>query len=100
MANSKSQMPESPEACPNCGAEVPHGAKACPECGSDASTGWSEEARYDNLDLPDDKFDYDDFVKQEFGSGGKPAPPHGIRWFWWLVAVGLIACFLGWFARR
>ena len=43
-----------PEVCPNCGAEVPSGAKACPECGSDEQTGWSAEAHYDNLNLPDE----------------------------------------------
>lgn len=76
-----------PEICPDCGAELSPKAKACPECGADAETGWSEQARYDHLDLPDEKFDYDDFVKQEFG-GEKPTPP-GIRWFWWLVAIAL-----------
>jgi hypothetical protein len=35
--------------CPNCGAEVPQGALACPACGSDHETGWSEEARYQDL---------------------------------------------------
>ena len=75
----------SPEICPNCGAEVPRNAKACPECGSDETTGWSEKAHADNLGLPEEKFDYDKFVKEEFGTGR--AKPHGIGWFWWLVAV-------------
>jgi hypothetical protein len=82
-------MPKTPDICPNCGAEVPPQAKACPECGSDEQTGWSEQARYDGLDLPDDKFDYDDFVKREFGSG-KPTP-RGIHWLWWLVGIALAA---------
>ena len=77
-----------PDVCPNCGAEVPQGAKVCPECGSDEETGWSEEARYDNLNLPDEKFDHDDFVKREFG--GKQAVPRGIHWFWWMVAILVI----------
>jgi len=80
-------MPEVPELCPHCGAEVPPGAKACPECGSDEQTGWSEQARYDGLDLPDDKFDYNEFVKREFGDE-KPIPA-GIHWFWWLLAIAL-----------
>ena len=75
----------SPEICPNCGAEIPRNAKACPECGSDEKTGWSEQARYDELDLPDEHFDYNDFVKREF-AGAKPLP-RGIHWFWWLVAI-------------
>ena len=74
-----------PEICPNCGAEVPPRAKACPECGSDEQTGWSEEAHADGLGLPDEEFDYDDFVKREFGREGPV--PRGIHWFWWVVAV-------------
>jgi uncharacterized membrane protein YvbJ len=85
-----------PEVCPNCGAEVPLGAKACPECGSDEQTGWSEEARYDDLNLPDENFDYDDFVKHEFGK--ERTLPRGIHWFRWLVAIlvtaGLICLWL------
>ena len=79
----------SPEVCPNCGAEVPSGATACPECGSDERTGWSEAARYDDLGLPDELFDYDDFLKREFG--GKNTVPRGMARFWWVVAVLLVA---------
>jgi hypothetical protein len=85
-----------PEICPNCGAEVPPRAKACPECGADEQTGWSEAARVDGLDLPDENFDYNDFVKREFG--GPSAVPRGIHWFWWamalVVAVVLVALWL------
>ncbi len=81
-------MARSPETCPNCGAEVPPRAKACPECGSDEQTGWSEQARTDSLDLPDENFDYDEFTKREFG-GEKPVP-RGIHWFWWLIALLLL----------
>ena len=86
-----------PENCPNCGAEVPRGAKACPGCGSDERTGWSDEAGQDGLDLPDDEFDYGEFVKREFGGSGKPAPPRGVSWFWWLVAMAVLAAFLSLF---
>ena len=44
-----------PETCPNCGADVPPKARACPECGADEQTGWSEAARTDGLDLPDEE---------------------------------------------
>lgn len=85
-----------PETCPNCGAEVPPNAKACPECGSDEQTGWSEQARYDGLDLPDEHFDYNDFVKREFG-GGRPLP-RGIHWVWWVLAIFVVvALILIWF---
>ena len=81
-----------PEICPNCGAEVPPNARACPECGSDEKTGWSEEARSDGLDLPEEEFDYDEFVKQEFA--GKSPVPHGIHWFWWVIALLIVGLFL------
>jgi zinc ribbon protein len=80
-----------PEICPNCGAEVPPRAKACPECGSDEKTGWSERAHADHLGLPDEEFDYDEYVKREFGPS-KPKP-QGIAWYWWLVAIGLLLLF-------
>jgi uncharacterized membrane protein YvbJ len=86
-----------PEVCPNCGAAVPPDAKACPECGSDETTGWSEGARYDELDLPEEKFDYDDFVNREFGK--EQSVPRGIHWFWWLVAVLALAAFVIAFLR-
>jgi len=81
-----------PETCPNCGAEVPRNARACPECGSDEQTGWSEETHVDGLDLPEEKFDYDDFVEREFGS--KNPVPHGIHWFWWVIAFLVLVAFL------
>jgi hypothetical protein len=74
-----------PEVCPNCGAEVPRNAKACPECGSDEKTGWSETAYASGLGLPDEEFDYGEFVKEEFGSG--QAKPRGITWLWWVIAL-------------
>ena len=77
-----------PDTCPNCGAEVPRNAKACPECGSDEQTGWSDEASSDGLDLPEQEFDYKDFVKREFGA--KSPVPRGIRWFWWVIAIGVV----------
>ena len=78
-----------PDICPNCGAEVPPNAMACPGCGSDENTGWSDQARTDSLDLPDESFAYDDFVKREFG--GRKTVPRGVHWFWWLVALALLA---------
>jgi hypothetical protein len=82
-----------PEICPICGADVPPKAKACPECGADEGTGWSEEAHASGLDLPDENFDYGDFVKREFG-GAKNPVPRGIHWFWWLVAVIILGAIL------
>ena len=81
-----------PEICPHCGAEVPPNAKACPECGSDEITGWSDEAHREDLGLPDENFNYDEFVKRELS--GREVKPRGLRWVWWLVAVLLLAVFV------
>ena len=76
---------ETPEICPSCGADVPPGAKACPECGSDEQTGWSDEAYASNLGIPEENFDYNEFIEREFG-GGKPKS-RPLSWLWLLVAV-------------
>lgn len=75
-----------PDTCPNCGASVPPRARACPECGSDESTGWSEDARVQSLDLPDPDFAYDEYVRREFGKPRRS--PRQV--FWWIVAVVLL----------
>ena len=83
-----------PETCPNCGADVPRGAPACPGCGADEQTGWNDRATGQRLDLPDDEFNYDEFVKEEFG--GQPdsrAKTRGVSWLWWAVAVFLALAF-------
>ena len=86
-----------PEICPNCGAEIPPRARACPDCGADEHTGWSDKAHEQRLGLPDDEFDYDEFVKQEFGAKkGEAVRPRGISWLWWLTAVILLLLFLAW----
>lgn len=81
-----------PETCPNCGADVPPGATACPECGADEQTGWAEDAYASRLGLPPEAFEYDEFVKSEFGQ--KKAIPYGMKWFWWLVAIVLTILFV------
>ncbi len=81
-----------PETCPNCGADVPPNAKACPECGADDQTGWSEEAYASSLNLPDESFEYNDFVEREFGK--EPSRPRGVKWYWWVAAIGVAAIFI------
>jgi len=78
--------------CPNCGADVPSRAKACPECGSCEETGWSGEPDHAGADIPEEEFDYQDFVQREFGA--RRAIPRGIRPLWWLVAVILLVLLL------
>jgi hypothetical protein len=84
-----------PEICPICGAHVPSRARACPECGADEKSGWSEKAHAERLGLPDDDFDYDEFVKEEFGPR-KNIRPRGVSWLWWIVALFLLASMLVW----
>jgi hypothetical protein len=79
----------SPETCPNCGAAVPCNARACPECGSCEETGWSTEAQSDGLGLPEENFDYSEYVKREFG--GEKSVPRGISRFWWVIAILVLA---------
>jgi hypothetical protein len=75
-----------------CGEDVPHGALACPECGADDRSGWRDDAgSYDGVDLPDESFSYDEFVKQEFGSSPKPA---GMKILWWITAIVVSAAFI------
>jgi len=86
--------------CPNCGASVRAGARACPECGSDEKTGWSPNADTAGLDLPagygnDEEFDYDAFVRREFG--GKKRRPAGLSVRAWLMialTVTIVVAFL------
>jgi hypothetical protein len=86
MAHSK--LP-APEVCPVCGEDVPRGSLACPACGADHNSGWRSDAYiHDALDLPDDDFDYDEFVQREFGARAKPA---GTKTIWWITAIVLLA---------
>jgi hypothetical protein len=85
MKPTKKTRLEPPEVCPVCGEDVPRRALACPGCGADHNSGWREDAAsYDGVDLPDENFDYDDFVQREFASGVKPA---GIKTIWWITAI-------------
>ena len=80
-----------PKVCPVCGEDVPGTALACPECGADHTSGWREDAEtYDAVDLPDEDFNYEEFVKQEFGSSRRPA----IKTVWWITAILLVAAFI------
>ncbi|MDX2226759.1 MAG: zinc ribbon domain-containing protein [Verrucomicrobiae bacterium] len=84
---------QTPETCPVCGADVPPRARACPECGADEKSGWNEEdTRYDGLDLPDPDFNYDEFVKEEFGGAKRPK---GISPLWWWVGIALLVLIIG-----
>jgi hypothetical protein len=70
-----------------CGEDVPPRALACPECGADHNSGWKPGAT-DADGLPDDDFDYDEFVKEEFGGGAGRSRLHPV---WWITALVLLA---------
>ena len=86
-----------PFVCPACGEDVPANAKACPECGACEKSGWSEDAAYDGLDLPDEDFDYEKFTAEEFGGR---EPRSRIAWLWWIVAVLLLLAFAAMYLVR
>lgn len=78
-----------PGQCPACGEWVPRGAVACDDCGACAKSGWKDDADVgDGLDLPDDDFDYEAFVAEEFG--GKPQAKKLTTNPWWWVALALL----------
>ena len=80
--------------CPECGAEVHLNASGCHACGARKQDGrWMQSSTYDGVDLPDDDFDYDEFIREEFGD------EHGNRFsgkqlFWWFVALITLVAFL------
>jgi hypothetical protein len=77
-----------PGQCPVCGEWVPRGAAACDDCGACAKSGWKANADiYDGVDLPDDDFDYDDFIQREFGNTSSSRPGISKQTFWRIVAA-------------
>ena len=95
-------QPMMPEAmtyvCPFCDCEVRVG-KPCPGCAEKAGKAepqkrpWQQDTSEDGLNLPDEDFDYEEFVAREFGKA--PHQALGIKWYWWLLAVVVLTA-LGW----
>ena len=95
MTNRKRVRLRTPEVCPVCGEDVPHDARACPQCGADHESGWKKDADlYDGVGLPENEFNYDEFLEQEFGSEARPA---GLKTIWWLVGIVLIVALVWYF---
>lgn len=82
-----------PEECANCGAAIPRSAKACPECGADERSGWREADVYDGLDLPEEAFAEEADRTRTRRPAAAPRV-NGVAWYWWLVALGLVALFV------
>lgn len=86
--------------CPTCEKDVKVGSHGCPHCARVAARKrvrskvaakkreWEEEEGIDGLGLPDEDFDYADFVAKEFG--GKSAKRVGIHPVWWWTALMLV----------
>lgn len=91
-----------PSICPVCGCEVPKNSRACPDCGADERTGWAEDA--DLIDdassagIPDQDFDYDDFLKREFGNDS--APETGKDYVWAVIIALLLIALVIYFRSR
>lgn len=90
-----------PGQCPVCGEWVYKHMLACDSCGACAKSGWKNPEKsgtYDGLDLPDDEFDYNEFIEREFGSrDGDVSGNKRSLWFWAgivLIAVMLISLLL------
>ena len=49
---------------------------------------WEQEQMCDGLDLPEEDFDYDEFVAREFGH--VPHKQLGVKWYWWWIGVVLL----------
>lgn len=84
--------------CPTCGKVLSPNARSCGACRAEyEGSEWLAPETYDGLHLVEGDFDYDEFVRREFGSGGR-----GGNWFtrltpkerfWWVVAVVLLVVF-------
>ena len=90
--------------CPGCGAELRVGVSGCPKCSKPprrkkrkqkvARRSWEQDSDGDGLDLPDEDFDYDDFVAREFGKAPHRKVP--IKWYWWVTALLLMVGMIAW----
>jgi len=83
--------PRTPKICPVCGEDVPPRALACPECGADHNSGWKPDAYDGGPDFEEQEFDYDEFVKKEFGPERSP-----VNQLWWITGVVLLLAFAAW----
>lgn len=94
----KNRRPATPSVCPVCSEDVPPRALACPHCGADHNSGWKDGALiYDGMDLPDEEFSYDEFMKREFGGQGDGPR---IKPIWVITSVALIVACLLYYAMR
>lgn len=84
--------------CPFCESDVLVG-QPCPGCASKALKKkrpngkrikpWEQDQSADGLNLPNEDFDYNDFVAREFGAK-RPHEKTGLKWYWWALAVVIL----------
>lgn len=89
--------------CPFCDREARVG-QPCPGCAKKrkpaakpARKSWESDPAADGLDLPDEEFDYEDFVAREFGRA--PHRALGVKWYWWLLGVAVLAAMVAGIVR-
>ncbi len=85
--------------CPACGKSLSPNARSCGGCGATREGNeWFGPEAYDGLGLDDEEFDYDEFLRREFGEEGRAeplVPPHDSeRALWWVTAVILLLAFI------
>jgi hypothetical protein len=86
-----------PGQCPACGEWVPRKAAACDCCGACERSGWKPDGDvYDGLDLPDEDFNYDDFIAREFGDPRRAGGLMSNKW-WWVALILVVVMALGYF---
>jgi hypothetical protein len=80
--------------CPDCGSEVRVGSRGCTRCASEQATKswrkrkpWEQDESHDGLNLPDEEFNYEEFLDEEFGGGRKKS---AMEWVWWTTALVLV----------
>lgn len=76
--------------CPGCAKKRKPAAKP-------ARKSWESDPAADGLDLPDEEFDYEDFVAREFGRA--PHRALGVKWYWWLLGVAVLAAMVAGIVR-
>ncbi len=53
-----------------------------------AKRSWEQDKLYDGLDLPDEDFNYDEFVAKKFGY--LPHKKIGVKLYWWILGIFLL----------
>ena len=84
--------------CPSCGAEVRVGSAGCSRCRGRAG-GDDDDPPPGELPEDPDDFDYDDFVKREFGSKSCGKAP-GLPWKYQVGGILLLAALIWLWALR